>query len=144
MREQECPVCNRTIRPKDLDEFVKHVKRCGRENKVIETESESNSKMGNIRATYKGEKFDSKLEAEFCAYLDDEVRGEFVKYYLRQVPFHLPGNTRYRVDFMIVFPDDRIEFVDTKGFETKSFKKNKKQVEALYPVKIIIKKKEDF
>jgi hypothetical protein len=55
---------------------------------------------------------------------------------LRQVPCDLPGNVKYRVDFLEFYPDGSVRFVDVKGMETPSFIMKKKQVEALYPVRI--------
>lgn len=54
-----------------------------------------------------------------------------------QVPFHLPGNVIYRVDFMEFHNDGTVHFVDVKGMETNTFILKKKQVEELYaPIKI--------
>ena len=80
--------------------------------------------------------FQSQKEANYYCRLKMLVTTGDVLYFLRQVPFHLPGNVTYRVDFMEVHPDGSVHYIDVKGFETKAFKRNKKQVEALYPVLI--------
>lgn len=83
-----------------------------------------------------GIRFDSKKEARY--YLDLKLRqraGEVV-FFLRQVPFHLPGGTVYRVDFQVFEDDGTVRFIDVKGYETPEFIRAKKQVEALYPVEI--------
>ena len=58
-------------------------------------------------------------------------------WFLRQVPFYLPGETKYLLDFMIFWKDGKVTCEDVKGKRLASFIKAKKQVEALYPVKIL-------
>ncbi len=58
-------------------------------------------------------------------------------WFLRQVPFYLPGNTKYVLDFLVFWKDGHQTFEDTKGKRTPMFIMKKKQVESLYPVKII-------
>ncbi|MEO1526714.1 MAG: DUF1064 domain-containing protein [Planctomycetota bacterium] len=88
-----------------------------------------------------GFRFDSKAEAEY--YVGLKLRrdaGEIIQF-LRQVPFHLPGNVRYVVDFVEFHADGTVHFVDVKGMETEMFKLKRKQVEELYaPIKIEIYK----
>lgn len=84
-----------------------------------------------------GYKFDSTKEAKY--YVELKLRAETggdVLMFLRQVPFHLPGNTTYRVDFQVFYHSGEIAFIDVKGHRTKSYIRAKKQVEALYPVVI--------
>lgn len=96
-----------------------------------------NHKYHAVRTEYDGIKFDSKKEAKY--YLDLKLRkyaGEIIQF-LRQVPFHLPGNVVYRVDFLEFHSDGSVHFVDVKGMQTKDFILKKKQVESLYaPIKI--------
>ncbi len=95
----------------------------------------SGSKHRNVICEADGIKFRSKKERkrylELCALRD---AGEC--WFLRQVPFYLPGNTKYVLDFMI-FWKDRVTFEDTKGHRTAMFIMKKKQVEALYPIRIV-------
>lgn len=87
-----------------------------------------------------GMKFPSQLEARYYDQLCMlQKMGEII-FFLRQVPFHLPGNVVYRVDFVEFRKDGTVHFVDTKGHETPEFIKNKKMVEALYPITIEVKK----
>ncbi len=58
-------------------------------------------------------------------------------WFLMQVPFRLPGNTKYVLDFLIFWKNGTYTFEDTKGKRTPMFIMKKKQVEAIYPVKII-------
>jgi hypothetical protein len=88
-----------------------------------------------------GIKFQSKLEAKYYNQLKLRVRAKDVVFFLRQVPFHLPGGVTYRVDFQVFLSNGTVEFIDVKGLETKDFIMKKKMVEALYPVEIIVVKK---
>ena len=83
-----------------------------------------------------GQRFDSKKEAAYYDKLLLAQQAGNLLFFLRQVPFHLPGGVTYRVDFQEFWADGTVSFVDVKGMETKEFKRNKKQVEALYPVRI--------
>jgi hypothetical protein len=60
-----------------------------------------------------------------------------VKYFFMQVPFRLPGNTKYLLDFMIFWKDGEVTYEDAKGMRTAMYIMKKKQVQALYPVTII-------
>ena len=85
--------------------------------------------------------FDSKREARYFCELKLRVMSGEVRYFLRQVPFDLPGNTKYRIDFMEVHANDEsVHYIDVKGFETPAFRRSKKQVEALYPITIEVVK----
>lgn len=88
------------------------------------------------RDTRAGQKFDSQKESRYYDFLVMEQREGRVVFFLRQVPFHLPGNTTYRCDFQVFWADGTVSFVDVKGYVTKEFIRAKKQVEALYPVEI--------
>lgn len=89
-------------------------------------------KYGAIQTVNDGIKFSSKKEANY--YRDLKLRklaGEIILF-LRQVPFYLPGNTKYVVDFQEFHSDGTVHFVDVKGMKTKMFVMKKKQVEELY------------
>jgi hypothetical protein len=83
---------------------------------------------------YNGHKYHSQKEANYAAKLDLLVKAGVVLFYLEQVPFRLPGNTKYVVDFAVFYADDRVDFVDVKGLKTPSYIMKKKQVEELYPI----------
>jgi len=98
-------------------------------------------KYGNIITEYNGQRFHSRKEARYAALLDIRKKAGDLQYYLRQVPFHLPGNTVYKCDFMVVEPDrdgvhERIRYIDVKGFRTQAFIRSKKHVESVYGVTI--------
>lgn len=83
-----------------------------------------------------GIKFQSRKEAHYYDQLKLRMRSGEVIFFLRQVPFDLPGNIKYRVDFLEFWADGTCHFIDVKGMRTKTYIRNKKQVEALYPVEI--------
>lgn len=94
------------------------------------------SKYGNHPTSVDGFRFDSKREANHYRQLKLRVAAGEVLFFLRQVPFHLPGNTRYVVDFLEFHSDGSVHVVDAKGKETQTFRLKKRQVEQLYPVRI--------
>lgn len=87
--------------------------------------------------TIDGILFDSKAEAARWVELELLRRGGAVRFTLRQVPFHLPGGVRYVVDFAVFWADGSTTFEDVKGHVTELYRVKKRQVEALYPVKIV-------
>jgi len=95
-------------------------------------------KYNAVRTELDGIKFDSKKEAKYYSELKlRQLAGEVI-FFLRQVPFHLPGDVVYRVDFQEFHSDGSVCFVDVKGIKTKDFIMKKKMVESLYPVQIEI------
>lgn len=83
-----------------------------------------------------GIKFHSKKEAAYYIKLKLLQKSGELLFFLRQVPFHLPGNIVYRLDFMEFWKDGEILFVDVKGMKTPQYLSKKKMVEALYPITI--------
>ena len=79
--------------------------------------------------------FDSKREAHRYDNLKI-LQGVEVLFFLRQVTFHLPGNTRYVCDFQVFWADGTVTFEDVKGVRTEVYKLKKRQVEELYPITI--------
>lgn len=68
-----------------------------------------------------------------------QVTGD-VLFFIRQVPFDLPGKTTYRADFMVFYTDGSIKVLDVKGVETEVFKLKKRQMEEIYPFEIEVVK----
>lgn len=81
-------------------------------------------------------KFGSKAERNYYIGLKNKQAAGEVVFFLRQVPFDLPGNTKYFVDFQVFYKDGTVAFVDVKGMSTPLFIMKKKQVEDLYPIEI--------
>lgn len=94
----------------------------------------------NAKKTERGPfKFDSQKEAKrYDQLLLLKESGE-VLFFLRQAPFHLPGNVTYRVDFIVFWSDGRVGFEDVKGYDTPMSKIKRKIVESVYPVTIELK-----
>jgi len=93
-------------------------------------------KFNAKRTVRDGITFDSKKEAKYYDTLKLMIRAKEVIFFLRQVPFELPGGVKYRVDFQEFHSDGTIHFTDVKGYATPEYKAKKKMVESLYPVKI--------
>ena len=53
------------------------------------------------------------------------------------VPFHLPANVKYVCDFLCFWQDDTVTVEDVKGIKMPMYVLKKKQVEAIYPIKIM-------
>ncbi len=83
-----------------------------------------------------GIRFDSAKEGRYYQQLKLRQQGGDVLCFLRQVPIHLPGQTRLVIDFMEFHTDGSVHFVDTKGVQTETFKLKKRQAEDLYPFDI--------
>lgn len=94
-------------------------------------------KFGAVKTERNGFKFDSKKEAARYDDLMLLIRAKEVVFFLRQVPFHLPGNVTYRVDYQIFWTNGEVTFEDVKGMKTATYIMKKKMVESLYPIKII-------
>ncbi|MCK5017669.1 MAG: DUF1064 domain-containing protein [Candidatus Peribacteraceae bacterium] len=94
------------------------------------------SKYRAVKAEVDGIKFDSKKEAKFYSDLKILKRAGMIKYFLMQVPFRITGGIKYKCDFMVVNPDDTIDYYDVKGFRTPVYKIKKKQVEHIYKITI--------
>jgi hypothetical protein len=89
-----------------------------------------------VKTECDGIKFDSKKEARYYSELKLRVAAGEVVFFLRQVPFDLPGGVKYRLDFMEFRTDGTVHCIDVKGYSTAGYKAKKRQVEALYPIKI--------
>lgn len=105
--------------------------------KRVENPDPKPSKYKSIMEECDNIKFQSKREAKYYRELKARVYAGEVKYFLRQVPFDLVGNVKYRIDFMEVWTDGSIHWVDVKGFRTQTYKMKRRMVEASYPIKII-------
>lgn len=94
-------------------------------------------KFKNQPTEVEGVRFQSKKEAKYYQDLCLARRSGDLLFFLRQVPFHLPGGVRYIVDFVEFWKSGETRFVDVKGFKTPTYQMKKKIVESEYPVEII-------
>lgn len=83
-------------------------------------------------------RFPSKAESKYYQLLKTLQERGVVLFFLRQVPFDLPGGITYRLDFLVFYSDGDIKFIDVKGFKTKDFIMKKKLLEETYPIQLEI------
>jgi len=94
-------------------------------------------KFKAVRSESDGFKFASKKELR--RYLELKMlraRGQ-VLFFLMQVPFHLVAGVKYICDFQVFWANGDITFEDVKGMKTAMYILKKKQVEELYPIKLM-------
>lgn len=96
------------------------------------------SKFNNHPTTVDGIRFASKKEARYYEQLLIRQKTGEVSHFLMQVPFRLPGGTKYVLDFLVFFTDAGrpVEHVDVKGKQTKEFRIKKREIEKQYPIEI--------
>jgi len=82
--------------------------------------------------------FDSKREARRYRALKLLQLAGTVRWFCLQPRFILPAGLEYRADFIVAWKDGRVTVEDVKspGTRTKVYRLKKRQVEALYQVKI--------
>ncbi len=85
---------------------------------------------------YAGLTYDSNFEAGYAQELDlRQKAGEILKWE-RQINLNLAVNgfivCQYRIDFIVYYPDNTIEYVECKGYPTPVWKLKWKLFEALY------------
>lgn len=93
-------------------------------------------KYGAVACERDGHHFPSLLEGRLYDELVLQREHGDVLFFLRQVPFHLPGGGVARIDFQVAYRDGRIRWIDAKGKETAEWKRIIRIVEQLYPVRI--------
>lgn len=111
-------------------------------------------KYRNQPTEYNGNRYGSKLEANYARQLDNEWHAGTVLWYTRQVPFVLEGGVIYRADFLVVrpygtgasdfnalMPPVHIEVVDSTGVMTQVKANKLKQVEARYGIVVLVQRK---
>jgi|SRR5690606_25490549 len=86
-------------------------------------------------------RFASKLEASYYQKLKLAQRSGKLLFFLRQVPFDLPGGLTYRADFLEFWEDGTVKVTDCKGFETKEYIMKKKLLEENYPIELNVVKR---
>ena len=79
-------------------------------------------------------RFDSKKEAQYYRELVARQKLGDVVFFLRQVPFHLPGGVVFRCDFQEFLSDGTVQFIDVKGYRTKQYIMKKKNCSVPNPM----------
>jgi hypothetical protein len=80
-----------------------------------------------------GYRFDSKAEAKWFRYFQQEEKEGRVEEILRQTAFHLAPGVIYKMDFVVFYADGSVEAVEVKGFATPQWKMKKLLFEQKYP-----------
>lgn len=93
-------------------------------------------KFNAQRTEVDGIKFDSKKEAKYYQGLLLRQKAGEIIFFLRRIPFYLPGGVKYVCDFQEFRSDGTVHFIDTKGMKTPMYIAKKKMVEAIYPITI--------
>ena len=90
--------------------------------------------------TYNGRTYASKKEMLKAQELDLRVKAADIDFYLEQVPFKLPGNRVYRLDFVSFKEYEsgswEIEYIEVKGKDLPMGKLKRAQTEELYGISI--------
>jgi hypothetical protein len=90
-------------------------------------------KFGAVRTDVNGRTYSSKLEASYAARLHAERAAGLILGWLEQVPLHLPGKTKYVLDFLVFTADGEVRAVECKGMETAVYKVKRRLVEEAFP-----------
>jgi hypothetical protein len=98
-----------------------------------------NHKYGAVRCESNGIKFPSKLEMHCHQTLSSLKNSGKILFFLRQIPFDLPGGYIHRVDFC-VFTTKKVLFIESKGRDMPLGKLKRQQVEELFNVEIFVVK----
>jgi anaerobic selenocysteine-containing dehydrogenase len=102
------------------------------------------------RTEIDGITFDSMAEGEYYRHLKkQQEEGKIKAFYIQpefllQEAFEKNGKKyrkiQYVADFKIVYPNEDIEIIDVKGYETADFKIKRKLFEKKYPYKLTLMK----
>ena len=101
------------------------------------TRSKYNNTKVEVNTFFGVHRFDSKKEAETYKELVEKFIRGHIALLLCQVPFRLPGKTKYVADFLVINKDGGFRVIDVKGFKTDTYRLKKRQVEEIYGFKII-------
>ena len=98
------------------------------------------NKYNAVKTEYRGIWYHSKKEALTANQLDIDKAHGLIDFWLRQVPFQLPGRIEYRADFVTFkfAPDTgfdvwKVRVIEVKGMETDVWKLKHKLFTETYP-----------
>jgi len=106
------------------------------QNKEKKAKEMKKNKFNAVKTIINNIKFDSKREAKRFNELEVLKRNGIVNFFFRQVSFDLPGNLKYKLDFLVFWKDGKITFEDVKGMRIRTSMNKIKQVEDIYNIKI--------
>ena len=96
-------------------------------------------KFGAISCERDQKKFPSKLERSCYDVLVGMRKSGRILFFLRQIPFDLPGSHSHKVDYCVFTPENVI-FIEAKGRDLAIGKMKREQVEEIFGVKIFVVK----
>lgn len=109
----------------------------GKKAPVEERKSKYNNKKTVVKTFFGDHTFDSIRESEEYVRLDILRRKGLVVLLLCQVPFRLPGKTKYVADFFVRYADGTWRVIDVKGMKTAMYQLKKRQVQEIYGINIV-------
>lgn len=84
------------------------------------------NKFGAIKTVYKGVEYHSKKEASYAERLDLLKKAKKIKSWDRQLKIPIIVNgvkiCTYIMDFVVTTNDDKIQYIEVKGYETSVWK----------------------
>ena len=98
------------------------------------------SKYGAVPTMVDGCRFASKAEAAYYSHLRLRYTSGIIKWFIRQVPFHLTPHSKYVADFLYVDEIDRIHVIDIKGKDTETSRLKRRQVKDIYGITVQVVK----
>lgn len=90
-------------------------------------------KFNAVRTEVAGRSYASKAEAAYAKRLHVQKASGEILGWLEQVPMHLPGKTKYVLDFLVFTSSGEVIAVEVKGMETAVYKVKRRLVEEHYP-----------
>jgi len=118
------------------DEYLEYLRKRGSENVF---KPAKRAKYNNKRVRVDGILFDSQLEADYYNELKLQLKAGTIRGFCRQPEFVLVEGfagrkpITYRADFIVFNLDGTAEIIDTKGFETETFRIKHKQFLNKFP-----------
>ena len=111
------------------------IKKCRGQNnslmKVLNIQDES-TKYGNKWVEIDGIKFQSKKEGGYYQFLKAEKLAGRIIDFKMQVPFPIHINNvlicKYYADFVVYYPNGKVNVIDVKGFKTDIYKLKRKMI----------------
>lgn len=96
-------------------------------------------KFNAVRCESDGIKFPSLLERSCYLKLKQMKKDGRILFFLRQVPFDLPGKSKHVIDYCI-FTEENVIFIEAKGRDLPMGKLKRSQVSELYNIEIFVVK----
>lgn len=100
------------------------------------------AKYRNTKCELAGQQFDSRLERDVYRELSSEVLWGRIRAVIRQVSMPLPqSRRRIRIDFLVVYLDGSLRWIDAKGHMTPAWASKRDQVRTAYGIDIELRRK---